>query len=235
MLLFFCSVLTSSASDPKPKEKVVFEHYAGVQANQLLKQIINLNNNTSTINNPYLLTYSLFNSKCNWGIQTGFGVDYSKSRDEESPVGRQSTVENYFYKAGVGYHFKIGKGFEGIAGVNYVGDYQSNRTFANTVTQLNSQSVDSTFSNSRSEIKTSGAAAEFRLLYRISDRIYLGTETSYTYKSSHDKSNTILESYFISQSDPDQNTVTLSASNSFLSTKTVSFSLPVALFLFIKF
>ena len=54
----------------------IFNHYAGVQVNELLRQLINLSEENEAIENPYLFTYSLFTNGSGWGLQSGFGFNY---------------------------------------------------------------------------------------------------------------------------------------------------------------
>jgi hypothetical protein len=76
----------SQDSIVKPKK---FDHYIGLQANELLRQLVSLSDNNTEINNPYLLTYTLLASKHQVGIQLGFGFDVNESKDLTSRQGIQ--------------------------------------------------------------------------------------------------------------------------------------------------
>ena len=95
------------------EETKMFNQYIGVQANQLFRQIINLNNNNNTaINNPYLLTYSINLTKCGWGIQAGIGYNYQKITDKDLPVGRETKFSDLSYRIGIGRKVRLGKKLE---------------------------------------------------------------------------------------------------------------------------
>src|SRR6188768_1945184 len=87
----------------------VVNHYIGVQVNELLRQLINLNETNEIIDNPYLFTYSIFTNKSGWGLQGGFGFNYHQIKDKISVTAQESKISESFYRAGVGKQFHLGK------------------------------------------------------------------------------------------------------------------------------
>ena len=212
----------------------LFNHYIGIQANQLLKQLINLNNNNVAISNPYLLTYSLFSSKYNWGIETGFGYNYKRSKDKLTAADQESKISESFYRFGIVKKFSIGKKWETSIGIDYAGSYQLDKTFAFTVTDFGTQK-DSTASVSTSITKSKGGGIQMRLVFNISTHILLGTETTFYYETTNKKSNVIVSDTFTRTDFPELNTYTLSASNTETEEAAFNITLPVAIFLTVKF
>src|SRR5258705_1627049 len=74
----------------------ILNHYLGVQANQLFRQLINLNTGSTVISNPYLLTYSVYSVKYKWGLQAGFRYNYYRVMDTESPTNHESNINHLF-------------------------------------------------------------------------------------------------------------------------------------------
>src|ERR1044071_1253897 len=99
--LLMAAALSSSAQTAEDNSKK-FNHYAGVQINQLLKQIINLNNNNTSITNPYLLTYTISIAKHGWNLHTGIGYDYKSVLDKNTPADHESKINDLNFRIGVG-------------------------------------------------------------------------------------------------------------------------------------
>src|SRR4051812_37331658 len=88
-----------------------FDHYASVQANQLIKELINLST-SSDITNPYLLEYTCIFNKYNLGINAGFGYTFTKSEDSEHPDAKSLQETNLSFFAGLCKRQVLGSKFE---------------------------------------------------------------------------------------------------------------------------
>src|SRR4051812_37427211 len=88
---FYCE-----AQSEKPVRQ--FNHYVGIQANELLKQLLNFSDNNTAVDNPYFLVYSINHNATGWGAHIGIGYDYNKVSDVNAPVGRESKVNNFFFR-----------------------------------------------------------------------------------------------------------------------------------------
>ncbi|HYD20210.1 MAG TPA: hypothetical protein VEB40_01945, partial [Flavipsychrobacter sp.] len=76
--------------EPAPK---TFEHQVGVQANELIRQVFNFNNNgSSALNNPYLFTYSLNWKKPGIGIRLGVGPDFRSFKEDNGVVQQENNI-----------------------------------------------------------------------------------------------------------------------------------------------
>ena len=109
-------------------------HYIGLQANQLIKQLLNLGGSTSAINNPYLITYSVNSNKSGVGLNLSFGYtrDASLSTSGDGANQIQTTINEFFFRIGAERKRKIGKRWLLAAGGDIVMDNESNRTESRT-------------------------------------------------------------------------------------------------------
>ena len=214
-----------------PLQEKKFNHYIGVQANQLIKQIINLNSSTATFDNPYLLVYSFNIINTGWGIEAGAGYNYQDVVDK-LPVSKESKINNLFYRIGVCRKFMIGKRFQAGYGFDLVGDYQLNKTTSSSVTGSGTF-IDSSFSSVTTKTTSIGAGPQFYLGYHFSERLILGTETSYYYTKSKEKENDLATDKITDQFNG--NSTSTSDNNIEKTVTKFSFSFPVAVFLIMKF
>jgi hypothetical protein len=205
-----------------------------VQANQLFRQLINLNNTNTIISNPYLLTYSLFSARHGWGIETGFGYNYQRSKDKLTAADQESKINEAFYRFGIAKKFSMGKRWEASLGIDYAGSYQLDKTFAFTVTEFSTQK-DSTAAISTSVIKTKGGGAQVRLAFAISTHIMLATEATLYYATTGKKNNVLFSDTFTNTGFPEQDTYTISSSNTETEEAAFNITIPVAIFLTVKF
>src|SRR5690349_11963727 len=103
-------VLSAQAQSDTAKSKCL-NHYVGVQINQFLKQIINLNANQVPFTYPYLVTYSVNSAKYGCGLNVGFGYNYQRLLDKNTPANHETKINDLFYRAGIGKRFTLSKRF----------------------------------------------------------------------------------------------------------------------------
>ena len=210
------------------------DHYVGVQANQLIRQLIDLNSTNNTINNPYLLTYGIYSAKSKWGLELGFGFNYQKISDKLSPTNQETKINESFYRVGIARKFEMGKRLEAGVALDYAGSYELNKTFSFSVTEFNGIK-DSTNTSSTSKVQTSGGGLRTSLRYGFTKHFYVGTEMTFYFTKSTDKSNVTVSETFTNISFPDENTYSVNTTNSELEESDFVMTLPVAIFLIIKF
>src|SRR5580704_1754660 len=76
-----CFAQTAVTTEPNEK---TYDQTVGVQLNDLIRQVLNFNNSTSTTPvNPYLLTYSINSHKTGWGLRFGVGYNYSSTSSDD--------------------------------------------------------------------------------------------------------------------------------------------------------
>jgi hypothetical protein len=213
----------------------MFDQYIGIQSNLLVRQIINLNNSaTTTINDPYLLVYSINLNKTGWGLQAGIGYNYQDIKDKTSPSGTESIINELSYRVGLGRKRMISKRFEVGYGVDFVGNNQSDKTTTSSVTSLGQLgSSDSSASTVSSKVSSIGAGAEASLNFYITKRLIIGTEATAYFLVTKQKQNIFSVDVQTENFVPFQSTA--ANSNTETDTTTFSFTLPVALFIIVKF
>ncbi len=159
-----------------PKQKI-FEHQVGVQANELIRQVFNFNTNNNTLNNPYLLTYSLNWKKPGIGIRMGIGPDFRSFKDDDGIVQQENNINILNARFGFEKTFILSDKWSAGAGVD--GVYSNDVSYTKTFTR----SFDSTSTDIASRTSTMGGGAMGWLRYHITPRILIGTETSFYYTS----------------------------------------------------
>ena len=230
--IFAASIFYSRAQTETAK-LCKYNQYAGVQANQLLKQLINLNNNNTPINNPYLFTYAIYSVKSGWGVHAGIGYAYKKTTDKNSPANHESRINDLTYRIGGGQTLMLGKKFEAAYGLDFIGQYKLDKTFTTSVTDFGN-GKDSSATTVTSKTTGYGLGPRFALSFHISDRVLLGTESTYYYSLDKEKQNVIVTETI---TDNFSNTTTVTTTNTNLETDFASFTfaVPTALFLILKF
>ncbi len=197
--------------DLPEKEKLIplTNHYLGIVANQLLRQLFNFGGGNSSFNAPYLLQYAINSKKNGKGGNIGLTYDKNSFTDNSNGTTRNTINSNFSYRMGYDYKKDWGKRWIGIFGVDFLIDKSKSKT--DNPAQVGGQGF-----SIESSTKGWGFGPRFGLLFRISDKVLLGTDASCYVKSS--KSTQII---------PGQ-------PNSNQKFTTFNLSLPVALFLTVQ-
>ena len=205
------------------------DFYAGVQANQLFRQVLNLSNNNTPITNPYLFVFSMNCIENGWGLQTGIGYNYQKIQDKNSPANHVSSINDLFYRIGGGRKVMLGKRLQAGYGMDFVGKYLVDKTFTVTVTDFGS-GVDSSLADAETKTTGIGIGMQGSLGFFITDKLIVSTEATYYFQRSKQKQYVNVTDY-----NSFNNTVTTSNSNTENEISDFTFTVPVALFLVLKF
>ena len=231
----FLLIMVNTGYCQQDSSKVV-NHYVGVQINELLRQLINLSENNEIIENPYLLTYSVFTAQSGWGLQGGFGFNYHQIKDKISVTAQESKISESFYRVGIAKQFRLGKRWTATTGLDYTGSYMLDKTFASQVVfNFSGTTKDSTSTITNTTSKTNGGGAQLRIAYSISKHIEISTEATLYYTTTREKSNVMFAEVFTNSMDHDQDRNTITSSNSDVEESEFIMTLPVAIFLIIKF
>ena len=81
VFLFTAAAAYAQTTEGTPKQKH-YTHQAGVQINELLRQIFNFNGNAANTN-PYLVTYTINSVRTGWGLRAGIGYNYQSLTNDE--------------------------------------------------------------------------------------------------------------------------------------------------------
>jgi hypothetical protein len=150
-------------------------HYVGVQANQLLRQLFNFGGSAGSINNPYLITYAVNSVRSGWGFNSGLGYTHLEVRNEDPFNPLQTTIDDFFVRLGVERKVAIGKKWTTSYGFDILRESEKN------ITESKNPQSGSFKTETRS--KSTGVGLRSTLNYNISEKILLGTEATYYYKS----------------------------------------------------
>lgn len=209
-------------------------HTVSIQVNELIRQIIDLDADDNDINNPFLINYSMIHTKSKFGITAGFGYDYSKTSDKDSPGSQESELNDYNGRIGVGRMFPLGKKLNLISSLDFVMQYKVNNTVASSVVET-PNFVDSTINVSTSIDEGYGGGLQLRLGWDITKTISLSTEATFYFMKFSEKDNTMVAQYTENIDFPENNLYTISSSNSNISHTKFNMLVPVAIFLGVKF
>jgi hypothetical protein len=227
ILVFGFPAISSLAQVAEQPSKKI-NYYAGVQVNQLLKQLLNLSNSSDDINNPYLLTFSANSVKNGWGGHLGFGYNYQKVSDDLTQSDHASSINDLFYRIGGERRIMVGKKFQLSYGLDFIGTYLDDNTTSVSV----NPGIDSTISKTSTKTVGFGGGPMAGIGFMITDRIIISTEASYYFLQSSEKSNTNVVRYELFNNPPTQS---VSNQNSKVDLSDFTFNLPVAIFLQLKF
>jgi len=217
-----------------PTDTKKFNHYIGFQVNELLKQIINLNNSNTAVDNPYIVTYSINMLKNNWGLHAGFGFNYNKKIDTESQINRETRVNDLSWRVGIIKRFKISNRFEVGTALDFIASRNIDKTVTVTVTANGSQK-DSTVTTVTSKATGIGGGPQVSLAFHITDHLLVGTEASLYFFSEKQKKNILNVNTTIDVFNNNDKTITTSNLNTGTDTDDFTINLPVAIFLIVKF
>jgi hypothetical protein len=160
-------------------------HYIGLQANQLLRQLLNLSGTSASINNPYTASYSFNGKQKGNGMAFGLGILSKKISDNDQGINRETINNDFFFR--VGYDKKIQLNQRWIWGWGVDGLLLRSKRNTTTSFQGTLSSVINSTENGF------GFGPRVSLLFNISKMVYLGTEASCYYQSSKTKRETKLD------------------------------------------
>lgn len=199
-------------------------HLVGLQANALFRQLFNLGGSNLPTNNPYLLTYTLTSGKKRWGLDVGLGYTYNKNFETDGNIKKDNFINDLYFRIGPQRSIPLNKRFVTQISLHVL--YEM--LYSDTKTE-------SSFSGQIARIKTKtstlryGAGPALGLRYRVSPRIWIGTEASYYFRLGKQKTDLSSETEFQGQIFDQQ----VSSTNKDL-TQFV-FNPPAVLFLLIRF
>lgn len=213
-------------------------HYLGVQANQLIRQLLNFSSSNTVIDNPYLLAYSVNSKKSGIGFSSGVGFLINEISDGDQTNRRTTKINNVSFRVGFEKKSNLGKKWYISWGFDVTHDNLKNETSNIQSPDLSNPGVKF-ISNTINKTTSWGYGPRFTLNFRISDRIILGTEANYYYKSGTNSSEASTTSTFL-QFDPFTGTNKLTTQTNKSPENTSDFTkfqfvIPAVLYLIVKF
>lgn len=202
----------------QPQEDLVSEradrkvyHYVGLQANQLIRQLLSFGGNSTAVTNPYLLTYSVNSKQTGVGFSTGLGYSSIQTKSTDNFTSVVSKVNDLAWRFGIEKKSYLSKRWL----VSFGGDFLVEANKAETISN-NGSNPNPTVTTKTSRV---GFGPRASLNYQFHDKLLIGTEASYYFK-------------WINQ---DQKVTGMSAPvEPSTSLRSFSFTLPAVVFLIVK-
>jgi hypothetical protein len=213
--------------EPLIVRQKMFDHHLGVQVNQLIQQVLNFSGNINTnLNNPYLLVYSLTYKKLGLGLRIGAGYNYKSFTQDDGVTSNESKLNDYQLRIGIEKSITLSRRWEAGAGLDFI--YTNNDDYTKSIVR----SVDTVTTITKSKIPSSGGGAMAWLRFHITDRILLGTETSFYYQEGTNK-----QDISVTRHKNGNLSMPVTTTNTNVDNKNTSgaFSLPLVFYLLIKF
>ena len=188
-LFMGCSYNSFAQTDTNPpadmKTEKLFDHSVGVQLNGLIRQVFNFNNSTTTtVLNPYLLTYNINHTKTGFGLRFGAGYNYNSMSTNDGITATTNKINDLQFRIGIEKAFKLSHKWSAGAGIDFV--YNTN----NDDTKTSVTSFDTTSTETKSVGSSYGGGPMAWLRYHVTDKVLIGTEASFYYTTATQK-NTI--------------------------------------------
>jgi hypothetical protein len=226
-----CVSLYCSAQSDSVSRKA--EHYVGLQANQLLRQLLNFSGSGSGVNNPYLLNYSVVESTSKIGANIGLGYNIDQSKTGDVTNERDTKANELFFRMGFEKKMSLSKKWLLGLGADVLLQKQKNETTSKT-NFGGGKSVISTTSNQNGV----GGGPRCTLSYFITSRILIGTEATYYFKSLKNKGEvkSVITTREFDPNTGEQRDVTrVELTKSDDKFKQLQFSVPAVIWLIVKF
>lgn len=198
-------------------------HIIGLQANALVRQIFNFGNANNPVNNPYLLTYSLIDRQSKWGLDAGMGYTLNNTFENDGNTKKENYINDLYFRLGASKLIPLNYRFSSTFNIHLLFELLN----STTKTESDFGSQFSRIHSNTSSLRF-GAGPCLGIRYKISNRVFIGTEASYYFKMGNNKSKVTTTTIFNGQ--PEQVTNTESDND----LKQFIFNVPTALYLSIR-
>jgi hypothetical protein len=203
----------TEATEPAPTTRKA-SHYIGLQANQLLRQLISFGGNSTPVNNPYLLTYSV-NSKANgFGFSTGLGASAATSQSNDNFITVSTKSSDLAWRFGLEQKKYLSKHWLIGFGADVLVEWSKSET-------TSQQGIGNPQVKITTKTNRSGFGPRASIAFQFHDRLLVGTEGAYYFKWGKQ------EQTSMNSGQPNNN-----GDNKI---KSLAFALPTAIFLTLKF
>lgn len=176
--ILFAWFVFSAFSQDAPEKKS--QAYVGIQINQLIRQIFNFSGSATAVNNPYLLTFASNSTQTGWGLNLGWGFNFNEFNQGDAFSTTKTSINDLFFRMGFEKKSEFAKNWVISSGLDVVVDFQNNTTRTKTSTGGQGQNLESKTVNRSTGV---GLGPRVTLSYNISERMMVGTEATYYFKS----------------------------------------------------
>lgn len=207
-----------------------FDNFVGLQANELLRQIISFDE-APEVRNPYLLTYTIRHNQTGLTFNAGVGFSSTKVTNENDVETRTQMND---LRLGLGYQKKLGKIIEAGVGLDYLVGRDRIETISISVQNFQSF-IDSSYATSKQINKRSGFGLHGSLRFVIANWLTVGTEFSIQQIKSEEGFNAVNKRYTVPTDPFVQESGSITTVNEKDDKTSSEILLPVAIFIGIRF
>lgn len=179
--LFFTSMslpVFSQDEDHTPEKKS--NHYLGIQVNPLIRQIFNFSSANTPIDNPFLITYAVNSIETGWGLNVGLGYRFDEIKENNNSNERETKINDLSFRVGFEKKTYLSKRWIMSLGIDALHEKLRNHTISR-----NTNGFGATPFKIETDSKSTGwgIGPRFTINYQVSERILLGTEANYYFKT----------------------------------------------------
>ena len=167
----------NSLGQNETEEQKIIYNFAGIQANELLRELMSFGGTRPDIDNPYFVVYSFNSTQSSWtGMNIGLGIQSFTTilDDDNAAVERETKVRRFDFRVGYDKKYFVGRKFMASLGIDALFSLGKDETIS-----------DDEFSP-LSEIRTShsgiGLGPRLTFSYFVTDKILLMTESTYYWR-----------------------------------------------------
>jgi opacity protein-like surface antigen len=182
-LALACLCAAASAQTITPAQPKV--RYVGLQANQLLRQLFSFGNSTA-VNNPYLLTFSVNRDSVGPGLNLGIGYTFDEVKTGDAVFERVTKLNTLAFRIGYDYKYALSRKFITSAGIDFLVRRSSSDSEVTSNDQFNKSKI-----NSNNKDTGFGFGPRATLNYHLTDRLLIGTEATWYFTSSKNTSKVV--------------------------------------------
>lgn len=218
--LFLVSNLFAKWTNGEMEKVKKTDHYIGLQANFLLRELINIGGNNLALQNPYGMVYHLNSRKSGLGFRVGLGPRIYSTTNRDGNATISSNGYNMSGRLGFDKRIKLDDKWESGVGIDILYSIENDKTVSD---QLN-------FNRFKSEIQSEntfyGGGPMGYLRYYLRQNILIGTEASFYFVAGETRSRVKFTDEFgnVASESDDKDKF-----------QNGQLNLPISLYLFVKF
>lgn len=148
-------------------------HYFSIQANPLMRQVLNFGGGTPGVNNPFLIKYANENRK-GAGLNIGIGLNLDKDHSGDEFNELETAVQDISFRIGFDKNRRLGSRFLWTLGWDAVFEFNGNKT-----TNTFNNGGDDNEIITKTSTTSFGLGPRLNFAYAITNQILVGTEASY--------------------------------------------------------
>lgn len=178
LLLTYCKSAVAQAEEYKRERKS--NHYLGFQANLLIRQLFSIGSAAAAASNPYQLVYSVNDKRTGTGLVLGYGFNRNQFRAGDTFNFSETTTSTFAFRIGLEKKVTLTKNWMFSVGGDIIIENENDKT--------ESLPPSGTQILTENHVTRAGLGPRCTLNFIISDRVVLGTEASYYFKSVNEES-----------------------------------------------